>query len=148
MWGFEGNILSLMLKRVYEDPINTAQDILDRGLIILLNPGFAGESWQRFLSFSDDESYRKLANKTFIPKDALEYWHTLFYHVQNNGTHVLLDNQISWLMKKTGQYHISEDEIGGILPYMGWITNKMFHLNEDLAIHFLIYQQACLLVQI
>ena len=31
-WGFEGNILALMFKQVFEVPVDTTQDIVERGL--------------------------------------------------------------------------------------------------------------------
>ena len=63
------------------------------------------------------------------------------YDVQGNGTHIYIGNRITEGMQKFGLYHFSKEAIGPPSPFMGWITNKMFYLNEDLAKHILIYQQ-------
>ena len=38
---FEANYLTILLKPNYEKPVDTAQDILDRGLTVLYPPGYS-----------------------------------------------------------------------------------------------------------
>ena len=92
LWGFEGNILSLMFKQVFEVPVDTAQDIYDRGLIPVVFPD--GHHWVHFLALSDNDVYKKLANKTIVPSDWVEWMNLMKYHVQGNGTHVLFGNHV------------------------------------------------------
>ena len=142
LWAFEGNILALMFKPVYEDPVDTAQDIIDRGLIPVITPT-AAYYWKSFFTYSDNELYRKLARIIVVQKDDYDLANIIKYHVQGNGTHVILLSSISEKMKTWGRYHLSQEIIEGTNPYKGWITNKLFYLNEDLAKHILIYQQVC-----
>ena len=148
LWGFQGNILAGMFKPVYEDPIDTAQDIVDRGLIPVVFPG--QQSWVDHLARSDNPLYTKLAKIAVVPPGwglgTGNWGDYLIYGVQGNGTHVLLGNYVDSLMKimkSYGQYHFSEEVIEGTNPYSGWITNNIFYLSDDLAKHILIYQQVC-----
>ena len=135
--------MSLMFKQVFEDPVDTAQDIYDRGLIPVVLPGQGGQSWVGHLAKSDNDVYQKLSKKTVVPTGWDEFWDLLRYHVQGNGTHVILGNHVYEQWKEFGLYHVSQEVIEGTIPYGVWITNKLFSLSNDLAKHILIYQQVC-----
>jgi hypothetical protein len=141
LWGFEGNILALMFRPVYEDPVDSVQDIIDRGLIPLIWP--RGQGLVLSLAQSDNHLYKDLAKVAEVAKDIKEYLYKIRYHVQGNGTHVLYSNHISDNMAKYGLYHFSQERIEGDSPYGVWINNKMWHLRDELAKHILIYQQVC-----
>ena len=36
---FESNYLSMLIKPIYEKPVDTAQDVIDRGLTVIYTPG-------------------------------------------------------------------------------------------------------------
>ena len=59
------------MKPNYEKPIDTAEDILDRGLTIIPNPGTG--SIVEALKNSPFEITRKLAERTTVPKVILSY---------------------------------------------------------------------------
>ena len=143
LWGFEGNILALMMKQVFEDPVDSAQDIIDRGLIPIIQPGGYYYVWQ--LSQSGNQLHQDLAKIIVVPKDMLEFNYLLWYHVLGNATHVLLSSYFfdrEDMNAKEGKLlHFSQEVIEGFNPYQGWIQNKLFHLNDELAKHILIYQQ-------
>ena len=144
LWGFEGNILSLMFKQVFEDPVDTAQDIYDRGLIPLVFPD--GQHWVETFAQSNNDVYKKLAKTMVVPTDWDELYYYLTYHVQGNGTHVLLGNHVWDKMREFGLYHFSQEIIEGSSPYGVWIISKLFPLSNELAKHILIYQQVCQLL--
>ena len=141
LWGFEGNILALMMKPVYEDPVDSAQDIIDRGLIPILYPGAYYFAWQ--LSQSGNQLHQDLSKIIVIAKDYAEYNNLIMNQVLGNATHVLLCNYVSERedMKQGNLFHFSKEVIEGFNPYSGWIQHKLFHLNDELAKHILIYQQ-------
>ena len=139
LWGFEGNILALMFKPVYEDPVDTAEDIIARGLIPVIPPG--GWAIPNMFALSDNQLYRDLAKKMIVAVDLKQLFTLLEYQVQGNATHVYLGNHIYGNMKELGLWHFSQEVIEEFNPYLVWITNKMFYLGEDLAKHILIYQQ-------
>ena len=62
----ECNYLTILMKPNYEKPIDTAEDILDRGLTIIPNPGTG--SIVEALKNSPFEITRKLAERTTVPK--------------------------------------------------------------------------------
>ena len=62
----ECNYLSILLKPNFEKPIDTAEDIIDRGLAILSFPG----QWSKVDTAKKSPFYetRTLAERTIIPK--------------------------------------------------------------------------------
>ena len=63
---FGANYLTMLLKPNYEKAIDTAQDILDRNLTVIYNPG--GESLVEMLRNSQDNITRRLAERTIVPE--------------------------------------------------------------------------------
>ena len=63
---FEANFLAILLKPNYEKAVDTAEDVLDRGLEVIFPPG--GESIVEMLKNSPDEITRKLGERTTICK--------------------------------------------------------------------------------
>ena len=144
LWGLEGNILSLMFKQVFEDPVDTAQDILDRGLIPVVSPGNEGVYWFWKLKNSDNVLYQKLAKLTVQYNDFASYDYIIQYHVQGNATHVLLATYVTEQASDAfGLFHYSQEVIQVSNPYLGWVQHKLFHLSDELSKHILIYQQVC-----
>ena len=139
LWGFEGNILALMFKPVYEDPVDTIEEVIARGLI----PVTYNYGWKYHFERSSNQMYRDLAKIIVVPSDNEELLTILEYQVQGNATHVYIGNHVYENMKDMGLWHFSQEIIERSNPYLVWITNKMFYLSEDLAKHILIYQQVC-----
>ena len=63
---FESTFFSMLMKPVYETPINTAQDVLDRGLPVISSPGT--ESKVEIEKNSPSSITRQLAERTIVPK--------------------------------------------------------------------------------
>ena len=63
---FESTFFSMLMKPVYETPINTAQDVLDRGLPVIYTPG--AESKVEIEKNSPSSITRQLAERTIVPK--------------------------------------------------------------------------------
>ena len=62
----EANYLSILLKPNYEKAIDTAQDVIDRGLTIIWSPGT--ESLVEVLKNSPYKITRQLAERTIVSK--------------------------------------------------------------------------------
>ena len=62
----EANYLTILLKPNYEKPIDTAQDVLDRGLRVIYGPG--RESIREMNKNSPYETIRALAKITEVAK--------------------------------------------------------------------------------
>ena len=63
---FESSLLDILLKRNYEKPIDTAEDVLDSGLTIISYPG--AESKVNMLKNHPFYITRTLAERTVVPK--------------------------------------------------------------------------------
>ena len=62
----EANYLTILLAPNYEKPIDTAQDILDRGLTVIHSPG--SKSYLEGLKNSPAKIDRDLAERTIVPE--------------------------------------------------------------------------------
>ena len=63
---FECNVLDILLKTNYEKGVDTAEDVLDRGLAVIVSPG--QESRVEILKNSPSAATRELAERTVVPK--------------------------------------------------------------------------------
>ena len=62
----ESNYFIMLMKPIYERPIDTAQDVIDLGLTIISNPG--SESKVEILKISPSAVTRALAELAFVPE--------------------------------------------------------------------------------
>ena len=62
----ESLILDVILKKYYEDPVDTAQDVIDRNLSVIFLPG--RESLVEILKNSPSNITRTLAERATVPK--------------------------------------------------------------------------------
>ena len=62
---FQSEYLTMLIKPIYEKPIDTAQDVLDRGLTVIYPPG--SESTLEIMKNSPSNINRKLAERTIVP---------------------------------------------------------------------------------
>ena len=63
---FECNILDILLQTNYEKAVDTAQDVLDRRLTVIVGPG--SESKVEIMKNSPSAITRELAERTVVPK--------------------------------------------------------------------------------
>ena len=63
---YESSFLDILLKKYYEDPVDTAQDVLDRGLKVIFIPG--SESKVEIMKNSPSAITRELVERTVVPK--------------------------------------------------------------------------------
>ena len=63
---FEATYLTILLNPSYEKPVDTAQDVLDRGLTIITAP--RAESLVEILKNSPSAVTRELAERTIVPE--------------------------------------------------------------------------------
>ena len=61
------NYLTILIKPAYNAPIDTAQDVWDRGLTINIIP--VGAIWKQFLETSGIPIYNKLAERVVLAKE-------------------------------------------------------------------------------
>ena len=66
LWMLEANYLTILLKPNYEKAIDTAQDVLDRNVSVIIGPG--SESIVEMLKNSPSAITRELAERTVVAK--------------------------------------------------------------------------------
>ena len=145
----EANYLSILLKPSYEKAVDTPQDVLDRGLTVILpawSQGLVG-----LLKTSPVSVTRELAERTVIAKD---YWSAkpdgsdtydgLLKDAVVNGLSVVEATRLwSWEIEY-GKWHRSHERKGGVFPFGCFIMNKKWTMEEQFNKHILRLQQVTL----
>ena len=136
--GFLANFRVMLLMPVMEKQVNTAQDILDRGLIPFTRDD---EYWIDHMKNSPNPVYQQLAEIAVVPKDYAELLRMLKEDLQGAGTPVYLYNILFPEEEELGDYHWSKEILQGDLPFIFWLVSNRWPLKDDLAKHILIWQQ-------
>ena len=122
------NILSTILRPNFEEPLDTAKQLVEKNITHYLWPG--AEIWKQFLMESSVPEYRVLGENTIIPNDWDHYYHITEYDVIGNGTHAIMTPYQEQTELAMGRWHRSKERVSGHNPYGGYLTNKKWHLNE------------------
>ena len=65
------NFLTVLLTPSYEEPVETAKDLIERNITPILWPGAQG--WREWFSNSPDPIYQEISRRLVIAKDWDEY---------------------------------------------------------------------------
>ena len=118
----------IFLQPNFEDPLDTAQDLVDNNIILYYFPG--GYIWKQFLAKSPDPAYNKLAETMIITKDWDEFDYYTEHYVIGEGTHAQMVGMLEPLELAMGRWWRSKEKLRGGNPYGGYLSNKKWHLNE------------------
>ena len=138
--GLLANFRSMLLSTILEKPLDTADDILNRGLIPFASP--FGGIFVDILKNSPNPVYQQLAEIFLVPKTWEEYGKIWEDGGIDRGTHVYL-GRISLADR---YYYWSTETLKGETPYNVWVVNKKWPLNDEMAVHLLIFQQVCIIM--
>ena len=139
VYAFLANFLGMLIKPMKDKPIDTAQDVLDKGMIPITP--WAGEYYVDLLKNSPNPVYQQLAKRVVVPKDMEEMTSLVIEGVQGTNTHVFISQYLCCGMGEVGIYYGSKEIVSGSTPWYIWIVNKKWPLKDNLAHHILIYQQ-------
>ena len=142
------NWLTVLLKPQYEAPIETAQDIVDRGIIPFVWNG--GDGLKRFLEASPNPLYQQLGNITVVPKSRVP--EGIYKNLQDklirkgildDRTHVYLGNvnYMIWYWGLHGNFYQSRDSLEGDNPLGGNVINKAYSLADEYRHHIWLFNQ-------
>ena len=140
IYAFLANFRTMLLMPQYEKPVNSAQDILDRGMIPFV--WYGGKFWKHFLLQSSNPVYQKLGEIVVVPKDFDEWSKIMQEDILGANTHVYfgtLSFVALWI--SLDGYHGSKDVIDGTNPFGGDIVNKKWSLSEEYSYHLLTFHQ-------
>ena len=138
-YAFLANFLTMLIKPVLEEPIDSVQTIVDRGMVPITY--YNGQFWKEFLKSSANPMYRQLANITIVPKDKNEWLNLIKERILKDGTSVYMISKIPTDELDPADFYKSKDVLEGDYPYGGWIVNKKWPLSEKLSQHILRWQQ-------
>ena len=92
-----------------------------------MNPG--SEYWVQFLANSPIPEYQTLSKHTKIPKTWTQYMHMVEHGIIGNGTHAKMTFVLSPWHKSFGRWWRGNLVLGNF-PYVGYLSDKKWHLNE------------------
>ena len=117
-----------MLRPNFEDPFDTAQQLVDNNITLYDVPG--AEIRKQFLANSPIPSYNKLAETMIFTNSWAEYFQYAEQNVIGNGTHAKMAFKVYPLELQYGTWHRSQERVSGNNPFGGYVSNKKWYLNE------------------
>ena len=115
-----------MLKQRFEDPIDSAKQLIKNNITLFSVPG--GEYWVRFLANSPIPEYQTLSKRLIIPNDWDELWHLIEDGIIGNGTHAQMSYYLTLSEKSLGRWWRGNLVLGNF-PYVGYLSDKKWHLH-------------------
>ena len=121
------NYLTVLLKPSYEEPVETAEDLVKRNIIPFYAPG--GEHIRQLFAASQDPNYREIAKRLHVAKNWDEYL-DLVRKVNSTGMYSDIGN-FPWIWdtnEEVKYWYQSSETLGGDHPYIIHLANKKWPL--------------------
>ena len=116
------NYLTVLLRPSYEEPVETAEDLVKRDIIPFFGPG--GEIYLNIFAASEDPNYQEIAKRLYIAKDWDEY-EDLVRKVKSTGMYADIGYTPSFnSTDEVNYWYQSSETIGGDYPYLIHLSNK------------------------
>ena len=116
-----------MFKPNFEDPIGSAKQLMENNITIFDLPG--GEFWVRFFANSHIPEYQTLSKRLILANDWDEFNHLTEHGIIGNGTHAQMSYGLDSWEKSLGRWWKGNLVLGNF-PYVGYLSDKKWHLNE------------------
>ena len=124
------NYLTVLLRPRYEEPVETAADLIKRNIIPFYVPG--GTNIKHFFAVSSDPNYQEISQRLIIPKDWAEYVDMLS-KVTSTGLFAQIGSVPLVSEEDFKDWYKSSETIPiGLSPYSGHLTNKKWPLKKVL----------------
>ena len=124
------NYLTVLLRPSYEEPVETAADLIKRDITLILAPG--SEIFIQYFAASTDPNYQEISRRLVIAKDYDEY-EDFMRKVTSTGKFAGLGSQPhTWFVSEEEykNWYRSSEAIGGFNPYAGHLSNKKWPLKK------------------
>ena len=124
------NYLTVLLRPSYEEPVETAKDLIKRDIIPFYDPG--GEIMVQFFAASLDPIYQEVSRRLIVTKDYDEY-EELVGKVTSTGMYAQIGT-VPWVDDEETykDWYRSSEIISGEIPYQLHLSNKKWPLIKVL----------------
>ena len=129
------NYLTVLLRPRYEEPVETAADLIKRDITPFYIPG--GDIYKQFFAASSDPVYQEISRRFFVPKDWDEY-EDMLGKVTSTGMFASIGTEPdSWYVpeEEYKDWYRSSETIGGTNPCVGNLANKKWPLKKYYELH-------------
>ena len=123
------NILTVILRPNFEEPLDTAKQLVEQNITLYIGPG--GEGSKQFLLESSIPEYNILGENMIITDDWDHFKNMTKHDVIGAGTHAQMVGLLWSSERALGRWHRSHERVTGDNPYAGYLTSKKWHLNEE-----------------
>ena len=123
------NYLTVLLKPKYEEPVETAADLIKRNITPFLWPG--AENFKQIFVDSPDPVYREISRRFVTPKDYDEY-DDMVLKVISTGLYAMTGTT-PWYFNSTEEFkdwYRSSETIKGDFPFAFHLSNKKWPLRK------------------
>ena len=129
------NVLPVILKANYDDPVDSAQDIVDRNLTLLMPPWT--DMWKQWLATHANPHYRKISETAIIPESWVHHNVLMEHGIIENNTHVTWRAYLTPWEKSLGLWWRSKEVFEGEIPFGGFLTRKKWkHYEVNYNLNF------------
>ena len=129
------DLLKTIFRPNFEDPIDSAKQLIENNISVLAMPG--GQYYETYLANSPIPEYQTLSKHLIIAKDWNEFDYLIKHAIIENGTMARMAYCL-WNEHKTLGRWWKGNLIVGDSPYVGYLSDKKWNLNEALNIFRLI----------
>ena len=126
------NYLTVLLRPRYEEPVETAADLIKRDITPFVSPN--GKMYTQFFAASSDPDYQELSQRLVVAKDWAHYG-DMVRKVTSTGLFADMHTVPAfWIVPEEDfkYWYRSTKTIGGLNPYGGHVTNKKWPLKKVL----------------
>ena len=131
------NVLPVILRANFDDPVDSAQDIVDRNLTLFMPP--YSEMWKQWLATHSNPYYNKISETMIIPGVYYKYSDFLTdleHNILRDNTHVHMVGYLTPQVKSLGSgdsgWWRSKERVEGLQGYGGFLTRKNWkHYEGD-----------------
>ena len=115
----------------YEEPVETAKDVVKRDITPFLTPG--SEIWRQFFAASPDPNIQEISRRLVIVKDWDEY-EDMVRKVNSTGMYAEMATKPWWFnsSEEYKDWYRSTEIISGTFPYSVHLSNKKWPLKKVL----------------
>ena len=118
--------LTVLLRPSYEEPVETAADLIKRNITPIFMPG--SEIYRQVFAASSDPFEQEISRRLVSPKDWVEFFEML-RKVTSTGLFASIGS-FPWIAEEDKNWYRSSEAIGGFYPYLLHLTNKKWPLKK------------------